>query len=74
MMEEDLQQDETLEVLFGQLDEIIEKMEAADVPLETAFALYEQGMHQIRKCNEKLDRVEKKMLVISGDGTEVPFE
>lgn len=74
MMEEELQQEETLEVLFGQLDEIIERMEASDVPLETAFALYEQGMRQIHKCNEKLDRVEKKMLVISGDGTEVPFE
>ena len=62
----------SLEELFTDLDEI--RMELTDIPLEEAFALYEQGMKKIRSCNEKLDLVEKKMQVIAEDGTEVPFE
>lgn len=48
-------------------------MEDPDISLEDAFSLYEQGMKDIRSCNEKLDLVEKKMMVIAEDGTEVPF-
>lgn len=65
---------ESLEELFTDLDEILSRMELTDIPLEEAFALYEQGMKKIRSCNEKLDLVEKKMQVIAEDGTEVPFE
>jgi exodeoxyribonuclease VII small subunit len=76
VVEQDTNLEETrsLEELFGELDEIISGMEERDVSLEDAFALYEKGMKKIRQCNEKLDLVEKKMLVIANDGTTVPFE
>lgn len=74
MEQQEKQQDDSLEMLFGELDEIIAKMEAPEIALEDAFALYEQGMGQIRRCNAKLDLVEKKMLMISKEGIEVPFE
>ena len=67
-------QESSLEDLFGDLDEILTEMGERDVSLENAFALYEKGMKKIRQCNEKLDLVEKKMLVIANDGTAVPFE
>ena len=60
--------------MFHQLDGIMEQMESPDVSLEDAFSLYERGMKMIRRCNEKLDLVEKKMLVIAQNGEEVPFE
>ncbi len=65
---------ESLEELFEQLDDILENMEDPELSLEHAFALYEQGMKKIQNCNQKLDTVEKKMLQIAEDGTEVPFE
>ena len=65
---------ESLEELFEQLDDILENMEDPELSLEHAFALYEQGMKKIQSCNQKLDTVEKKMLQIAEDGTEVPFE
>jgi exodeoxyribonuclease VII small subunit len=76
VVEQDTNLEETrsLEELFGELDEILSGMEERDVSLEDAFALYEKGMKKIRQCNEKLDLVEKKMLVIANDGTTVPFE
>lgn len=60
--------------MFQELDGIITGMEDRGISLEDAFALYEKGMNKIRQCNEKLDLVEKKMLVIANDGTTVPFE
>ena len=57
---------ESLEELFEQLGNILVDMDA--------FMLYEQGMKKIQRCNQKLDTVEKKMLQITEDGTEVPFE
>ena len=55
----------SLEEMFAHLDEILNNMEDPDISLEDAFSLYEQGMKDIRSCNEKLDLVEKKMIVIS---------
>lgn len=65
---------ESLEEMFEQLDAILENMEDPELSLEHAFALYEQGMKKIQSCNQKLDTVEKKMIQIAEDGTEVPFE
>ena len=65
---------ESLEEMFEQLDTILENMEDPELSLEDAFSLYEQGMKKIQNCNQKLDPVEKKMLQIAEDGTEVPFE
>ncbi len=45
-------------------------MDDREVSLEDAFSLYERGMKRIRQCNERLDLVEKRMLVIARDGTE----
>ncbi|MCD8156590.1 MAG: exodeoxyribonuclease VII small subunit [Clostridiales bacterium] len=56
------------------MDEILAAMDDREISLEDAFSLYEKGMKQIRHCNEKLDLVEKKMLVIAQDGAEETFE
>ena len=65
---------ESLEELFEQLGNILADMENPELSLEDALMLYEQGMKKIQRCNQKLDTVEKKMLQITEDGTEVPFE
>ena len=38
--------------------------------LEDAFADYEEGMKLVKSCNEKIETIEKKILVLSGDQTE----
>lgn len=63
-----------LEELFGQMEEILEKMEEKDISLEDSFTLYEKGMKKLKQCNSKIDEVEKKMLVISSQGTLEEFE
>ncbi len=58
----------TLEKAFEELDEIIEKMNDREVSLDDSFALYTQGTKLLKYCNEQLDNVEKKMLVLSEEG------
>ena len=66
-MEKD-NREETLEELFGRLDRIIAKLEDRDTTLEDSFAAYEQGVGYLKACNDKIDKIEKKMLVINESG------
>ena len=64
----------SLEETFQGIEEIIEKMEQPDVSLEDSFALYQQGVQELKSCNETLDQVEKKMQVLNANGTLEDFE
>ena len=66
-MEKD-NREETLEELFGRLDRIIANLEDRDTTLEDSFAAYEQGVRYLKACNDKIDKIEKKMLVINESG------
>lgn len=59
---------EKLEDIFGQLETVIQDMEKDDVSLEDSFELYNRGMTLLRKCNQAIDKVEKKVLVLDEDG------
>lgn len=48
----------TLEEAFEQLDELIDKMEESDLPLEESFALYKKGVSLVEVCNKKIEKVE----------------
>lgn len=65
--------EQTLEELFAEAEALIERMEGPDLPLEEAFAAYEQGMKIIRTCNSRIDQVEQKMLMMNEEGELVPF-
>lgn len=67
------QEEQSLEELFAEAEALIGRMEEPDLPLEEAFAAYEQGMKIIRACNSRIDQVEQKMLVMNEEGELVPF-
>ena len=58
----------TLEESFAKLEEMLEKLEDRELPLEESFQLYQKGMELLKACNEKIDLVEKKILVMNVDG------
>lgn len=64
----------TIEQTFAELDEIMEKLESAETSLEESFACYEAGMKLVKACGEKIDKVEKQMIILQGgseyDGNE----
>lgn len=61
-------EDQNLESLFGQLEDIIHKMESDGISLEDSFELYHRGMDTLRQCNDKIDKVEKKILILDEEG------
>ena len=65
--------EQSLETVFGQLDEIVEQLEAEDVSLEDSFGLYHKGMDLLKVCNEKIDTIEKKMMMLDENGEEHEF-
>lgn len=64
---------ETLNDVLEQLDMVMQKMEEPDVSMEESFALYHEGMQMLKRCNEKIDTIEKKMLILDGEGNEHEF-
>jgi exodeoxyribonuclease VII small subunit len=61
-------EDKTLETVFEQLDEVVKQLEEGTVSLEESFRLYHQGMELLKVCNDKIDLVEKKMLILDENG------
>ena len=64
---------ENLEEMFDQLDQVIGTLEGEDVSLEEALGLYDQGMKLIRRCNQTINEVEKKILVLDENGEKHEF-
>lgn len=62
------EQELSLEESFARIEEVIDSLETEDITLEESFAAYNRGMSLLAKCNETIDRVEKKVLKINEDG------
>ena len=58
----------SLEEAFTRLQETIENLDKDDITLEQSFQEYQKGMLLVKKCNEIIDKVEKKVLVLNEDG------
>ena len=65
---------QTLEELFEGLETVIGTMEQPEVSLEESFQLYHRGMELLKSCNNRLDKIEKKMLVLDDEGEMHEFE
>ena len=65
---ENLSKEQTLESLFSELDQVAAKLESGDASLEESFQLYQKGMEMLKLCNEKIDEVEKKVLILEESG------
>ncbi len=60
-------ENENLEDLFAEVEQLIAHMEE-DISLDESFACYEQGMKKLKHCSERIDAIEKKMLVLNEQG------
>ena len=66
-------EDKTLETVFAELDEIIHNLDGADTSLEESFEMYHKGMDLLKVCNEKIETIEKKMMILDENGEEHEF-
>ncbi len=69
----------TFEEASARLDELVERMESGQLPLDDMIAAFEEGRRLVAFCNAKLSEVQKRVEVIKAqeaDGTIVrePFQ
>lgn len=64
----DQKKEMSLEENFDRLEELIGVLADADVSLEDAFHAYGQGIAILKECNDQIDRIEKKVMVLTGEG------
>ena len=60
----------SIEETMKELEAIIEKMEDRENTLEDSFACFEAGMKLVKECSERIDKVEKQIMVFSEEGIE----
>lgn len=58
----------TLEERFAHLEQIVARMENADVSLDETFELYKKGLDEVKSANDMVQGMEKAMLVLNSDG------
>ena len=49
-------------------EQIVARMEDADVSLDEAFELYKKGLDEVKSANDMVQGMEKAMLVLNSDG------
>ena len=56
--------EEKFETSMARLDEIVSSLENGSADLDSALALYEEGIGLVRKCGRMLDEAEKKIKIL----------
>ena len=67
------QKEQTLEEIFGEMEGLLEALESREISLEDSFEKYKEGMALLKAAGEKIDTVEKAMLVLNDQGEEDEF-
>lgn len=64
----------SFEEAMNKLEQIVDKLEEGDVPLEAAIAFYKEGMELSKLCHDKLKSVEEQLTqIITEDGRKQNF-
>lgn len=64
----------SFEEAMNKLEQIVDKLEEGDVPLEKAIVFYKEGMELSKLCHDKLKSVEEQLTqIISEDGRKQNF-
>src|SRR5687767_11938258 len=64
-----------VDAILDDLEAVVRRLEAGDLPLEEALAQFEQGVHLARRGGRLLDAVEQRVERLLADRDEtVPFD
>ncbi len=62
-----MKKEKAFEEALRELEEIVNRLEQGDLPLEQALQLFEQGVRLSRLCHTKLDEAQKRVEVLLQD-------
>ena len=63
----------SFEQAMEELEQLVEKMESGELPLEASLDAYKRGSELVKYCAAQLERVEKQVKVLEGEMLK-PFE
>lgn len=58
----------TMEEAFDRLTGLLNDMEQGEHTLEETFSLYGDGLKLVQYCSDKIDTIEKKLIVLEENG------
>ena len=64
--------EKTFEESLNALEEIVQRLERGDVPLEEALAAFQEGMALSKQCQDKAEKTLTKMMTENNE--EIVFE
>ena len=66
------------EELLAELEQLVERLESGELPLDEALECYEKGIQKYKVCRQMLEEAEKKVQILvkdaAGNLTAEPFE
>jgi exodeoxyribonuclease VII small subunit len=65
-------QEPTFEQALSELEQIVQKLERGELPLEDSLRLYEEGIRLSRLCHGKLEEAEGRIEVLLKDARGEP--
>ncbi|EPI31951.1 exodeoxyribonuclease VII small subunit [Enterococcus faecalis] len=67
--------EKTFEESLNALEEIVQRLERGDVPLEEALATFQEGMALSKQCQDTLEKAEKTLTkMMTENNEEIVFE
>lgn len=67
----ELSEELPFEAALERLADIVQRLEAGDLPLEEALAAFEEGVRLSRRCARQLDLAERRIEVLLEEGGEL---
>ena len=55
------------EEAMAELEQLVARMEAGELPLEASVAAYQRGTELVKHCAAQLERVERQVKLLEGD-------
>ena len=78
MVKKTSKKNQSFEARLGELEALVQKLDAEDVPLEQAIEFYEQGVQLSAELNKTLDQVQRRIEILTqnenGDLVTEPFD
>ena len=69
-----MSKEENFEELIEKLENITNRLENEQLPLDETVKLFEEGMEVSKKCNTKLEDAEKKITILINENNDLREE
>ncbi len=61
----------SFEDALNELEQIVGRLEAGDLPLEQSLEIFEQGIRLSRECRQRLTNVERRIEILTKEAGEL---